>query len=84
MEIWLVVNSLIDIYAQCRLLAISHVLLSKSLVRDVISWNGLISGYIQYGDDENAIICFNKMHYEGVPWDAVTLVCILEFHIGVM
>ena len=44
----------------------------------MVSWNGLISGYVEYSDDENAIRCFNQMQCEDIPWDAVTLVSILK------
>ena len=65
-------------YAKSGLLASSREVFDNLRVRDVISWTTLIIGFYEYGDDEEALNCFNKMQIEGVSPNTHTMVCILR------
>ncbi|KAH7294641.1 hypothetical protein KP509_27G011000 [Ceratopteris richardii] len=71
-------NALVDMYAKCGLLSKAEKVFDKLLVRDVISWTALITGYTELGDGENALQCFDKMHEHGIIPNAVTLLCCLK------
>lgn len=74
----LVGNSLVDMYARCGSLATAQDLFDKLPVRNVVSWNALMTGYVEQGDDEKALECLGQMHSEGISGDSVTLVCSLK------
>ena len=71
-------NVLVDIYAKNGLLAEARKVFEILLVQDVISWNALISGYIQHGKNQEAINCFYWMQAGSVLPDAFTFGCILK------
>jgi pentatricopeptide repeat protein len=72
-------NALVDMYAKCGLLARARRALKELPVRDAIGWNALIAGFIQHGEYNEALDCFQSMQSEGSPSpDAVTFVCVLK------
>ncbi|KAH7277918.1 hypothetical protein KP509_38G015500 [Ceratopteris richardii] len=71
-------NTVIDMYTKCGLLIKAQNFLDELSCRDVVSWNTLISGYVEHGDDREALNCFEKMQAEGISPDVVTLTCILK------
>ncbi|KAI5083700.1 hypothetical protein GOP47_0003443, partial [Adiantum capillus-veneris] len=50
----------------------------KSLVRDVASWNALISGFYERGCYKEAFLCYERMKQEGFSPDVITFLCILK------
>ncbi|KAI5061774.1 hypothetical protein GOP47_0024279 [Adiantum capillus-veneris] len=71
-------NALVDMYAKCGVLQKAQKVLDEIPVRNVISWNTLIGGYVQHGQGEEALGCFRRMRSEGVPPDEITYACILK------
>jgi pentatricopeptide repeat protein len=71
-------NALIDMHAKCGKLAQAHQLLERLHERHVVSWNALISGYVQHGRLDEAWHCFKQMQSEGLCPNVITLVCILK------
>ncbi|KAH7427133.1 hypothetical protein KP509_10G031500 [Ceratopteris richardii] len=71
-------NALVDMYAKCGALANARDVLEKLSARNVITWNALISGYLQANECELALRCFECMQQEGVLPDAVTYISILR------
>ncbi|KAI5059686.1 hypothetical protein GOP47_0026005 [Adiantum capillus-veneris] len=71
-------NILVDMYAKCGLLSKAQEVFDELLVRDVVTWNTLINGYVEHGHDKEAIRCFNLMQRDVVFPDAVTFVCSLK------
>ena len=54
-------------------------MLEGLLVRDVVSWFELISGYTQQGRDLEAPKCFEHMQSEGLcPSNAISFIFILK------
>ena len=59
-------------YAKCGAFAKAEGVLYELPVRDVGSWNSLITGYAQHGQGKEALKCFDKMRWEGHIPDAFT------------
>ena len=67
-------NALVDMYAICGKLEKAQKTVNDLSVRDVVSWNALISGYA-----EKALDSLKKMQLEGqIMPDAVTFLCVLN------
>ncbi|KAI4303581.1 hypothetical protein MLD38_039190 [Melastoma candidum] len=54
-------NALIDMYARMGKMEISRVIFDSMEVRDVVSWNTMITGYINCECHENALSLLGKM-----------------------
>ena len=68
----------VDMYSKCGALDKAQRIFQQMPVQNVVSWNALIRGYIQYGLGNEALNCFAIMQYEGVQPDVVTYVYILK------
>ncbi|KAH7422275.1 hypothetical protein KP509_12G001600 [Ceratopteris richardii] len=71
-------NAIIDMYVKCDLLTIAHEVLDALLVRNVVSWTALITGYVQHEKGVEALACYDQMQREGISPNAVTYACILK------
>lgn len=71
-------NALVDLYARYGLLESAQDVFSKLLVQDVISWNALITGYVEHTHWEEALYCFEQMLHKGISLNAVSFVCGLK------
>ena len=65
-------NVLMDMYARCGCLTKAHQFLEELPIRDVIAWNALITGYVQEGQNHEALNCFGSMQSEGIYPNAAT------------
>eukprot|EP00250_Pteridium_aquilinum_P018842 c24218_g11_i1 orf=1-1419(-) len=70
----LVGNALVNMYAKFGLPAKALEVFEKLPVRDVISWNALIGGYLASECDEEALSCLKEMQVKGVSPNAITFV----------
>ena len=71
-------NTLVDMYAKCGSLATAGQVFEKLCVRNVVSWNALITGYAENEQGDKALLCFEKMKKEGVSPNTVTFLCCLK------
>ncbi|KAI5070869.1 hypothetical protein GOP47_0015212 [Adiantum capillus-veneris] len=71
-------NALVDMYAKCGALPQARSVLERLSSRDVVSWSALITGYVQEGQGQEALKCFEQMQSEGIALDATTYLCILK------
>ncbi|KAH7302534.1 hypothetical protein KP509_23G076700 [Ceratopteris richardii] len=71
-------SSLIHMYAKCGAFSKAESVLGNLLVRDVVCWNAIITGYVLVDKCEQAICCFKRMKDEGISPDDVTYACILK------
>ncbi|KAK6933214.1 DYW domain [Dillenia turbinata] len=69
-------NALIDMYAKCGSLLSAEFLFTK-FTKDVVSWNSMISGYLQNGHAVKAIASFHHMRLENQQPNLVTIVSVL-------
>jgi pentatricopeptide repeat protein len=72
------VTTLIAMYAKCGALTKAQQLHEEFHDRNVVSWNALISGYVQRDQAHEALRWFTRMLNEGFLPDAVTFTCILK------
>jgi pentatricopeptide repeat protein len=71
-------NALVDMYARCNDFENAQAVLKELPVKDVISWNGLITGYANVGKALEAMSCFVRMQNEGLSPDPITFTCLLK------
>ncbi|KAI5080314.1 hypothetical protein GOP47_0005793 [Adiantum capillus-veneris] len=74
----LVGSKLVDMYVKCGMLVRAQEVLNMLEVRDVVSWNALISGYCTHDDGEKALACFEIMKLDGFTPTSVTYICLLK------
>ncbi|KAH7294096.1 hypothetical protein KP509_28G056200 [Ceratopteris richardii] len=67
-------SSLVDMYGKCGNLVDAQVIFNNLVNQDVISWNSLITGYVDHSHGHEAIACLDAMQDEGVVLQSVALV----------
>jgi len=70
-------NALVDMYAKCGLVSDARNVF-ESIDKDVVSWNSIISGCAQSGEECEALELFKRMRLELFSPDAVTVVGVLS------
>ncbi|KAK7392625.1 hypothetical protein VNO78_21069 [Psophocarpus tetragonolobus] len=73
-----VTNSLVTMYFKCGEVELARQVFDEMLVRDLITWNAMISGYAQNGHARNVLEVYNEMKLSGVSVDPVTLLGVLS------
>lgn len=73
-----VASALIDMYSRCGSVEDSWNVFSSVPFKNVASWNAMIGCYGKHGRVEHAIKLFEKMQYEGVLPNEVTLTSLLS------
>jgi pentatricopeptide repeat protein len=71
-------NALVDTYSKCNAMEKAHEVFKLLPMRDVVSWNALITGYVQNGLGREALECVRQMQEVGVRPDMITYVSILK------
>ncbi|CAN6462149.1 unnamed protein product [Victoria cruziana] len=69
--------ALTDMYSKCGDIDDARNVFRRLPMKDVISWNAIISGSVQNGDAEFALKCFWDMQTQNVNANSVTISCIL-------
>eukprot|EP00250_Pteridium_aquilinum_P022559 c25411_g4_i1 orf=121-1197(+) len=69
---------LMGMYVKCGLLPDARFVFVKLPMKNVVSWNALISGYAEHGPCEHALKCFEQMQSEGVTPNAVTMASVVK------
>ena len=73
-------NALIDMYAKCSLLLDAKSVFDKLLVRDIVSWSSITTGYVDSGQSEEALKCLQHMEEDGAQTNVSMYVCILKLY----
>ncbi|GMH11965.1 hypothetical protein Nepgr_013806 [Nepenthes gracilis] len=71
-------SALVDMYAKCGRIDYASRLFKWMSVRNVYSWNSIISGYARHGHVDKSLEFFEKMKLEGLLPDHVTFVGVLS------
>ncbi|XP_038902698.1 pentatricopeptide repeat-containing protein At2g13600-like [Benincasa hispida] len=58
--------------------ALSHRVFSLMVVKNIVSWNAIITGYFDIGDYAKALKLFSSMLTEGIKFDAVTMLVVIQ------
>ncbi|KAI3468254.1 hypothetical protein Pfo_024917 [Paulownia fortunei] len=73
-----VANSILDMYLKCGLTEDAEKLFSKMLVKNVVSYTVMITGYGKHGLGKEAVQLFKKMQLENIDPDLVTYLAVLS------
>ncbi|CAN6439980.1 unnamed protein product [Victoria cruziana] len=73
----LICNLIMDTYAKCDSIQDAMAMFGITKVKDVMSWNTIISGSIQCGSCNLGLMVFRNMNAQGVLPDKVTMLSIL-------
>lgn len=65
-------NAVLDMYAKCGMLDEASTVFSLMDVKDVVSWNAMVTGYSQVGRFEDALGLFEKMEEQKIELNVVT------------
>ncbi|CAI9104771.1 OLC1v1003523C1 [Oldenlandia corymbosa var. corymbosa] len=72
-----VCNSLIVMYSKLGCLQQSLKIFRGMPVKDLVSWNSMISAYVSSGEDFEALVCFREMQASGLGFDRFGAISIL-------
>ncbi|XP_021714284.1 pentatricopeptide repeat-containing protein At2g03380, mitochondrial-like [Chenopodium quinoa] len=73
-----VCSSLIDMYSKCGEVDNARRVFDSLAVRDLLSWNAMISGYVANGFLELALELYGSMRVKGTEPDLVTLNSVMD------
>lgn len=73
-------NALIDMYLKCGDNTLAFKVFNEMMphVKNIVSWNSMITGLVRQGEFRIALKMFKQMQNEGVKHDNVTLVAVLN------
>lgn len=71
-------NTLLSMYGKCGALMEAEEFFRALPHHDVVSWNVMLSVYIDQDKDEKAFLLYQQMAKEGVSLDGVTFSCTLQ------
>nr|KYP69015.1 Pentatricopeptide repeat-containing protein At2g22070 family [Cajanus cajan] len=71
-------NHLVNLYSKCCRFGYARKLVDESSEPDVVSWSSLVSGYVQNGFVEEALLVFNEMRLLGVKCNEFTFPSVLK------
>lgn len=71
-------SSLVDMYAKCGKIEIARKLFDQMPERNVVSWSGMIYGYAQMGEDEEALRLFKLALGEGLDANDFTFSSVIR------
>eukprot|EP01018_Ginkgo_biloba_P015301 Gb_10775 [translate_table: standard] len=71
-------NALVDMYAKCSNIEDGRKMFEEMSVRNVVSWNAIIVGYMHNGYADKALELFYQMQYTDVESDSFTIASILS------
>jgi pentatricopeptide repeat protein len=70
-------SALVDLYAKCGMVDFACTMFERMEVRNLITWNSMISGFAQNGRGVVALVLFEDMIKEGIKPDSITFVAVL-------
>lgn len=73
-----VLNALVALYSRCNSIDISFKIFDNMPEKDVVSWNTMISAFVQNGLDDEALMLFYEMQKQGMMVDSVTVTALLS------
>ncbi|XP_047339027.1 pentatricopeptide repeat-containing protein At5g55740, chloroplastic [Impatiens glandulifera] len=71
-------SSLVDMYGKCCVLHDARKVFDFMPERNVVSWNSMITSYVQNGMNEEALKLFYEMRMEGIHISSITIVSFLS------
>lgn len=74
----IILNAIVVMYSRCNLIDTSFKVFDKMFERDAVSWNTIISAFVQNGLDEEALMLVCEMQKQGFVIDSVTVTALLS------
>lgn len=74
----IVLNAVIVMYSRCNSIHTSFKIFEKMQERDVVSWNTMISAFVQNGLDDEGLMLVYEMQKQGFMIDSVTVTALLS------
>ncbi|KAH7415344.1 hypothetical protein KP509_14G038700 [Ceratopteris richardii] len=74
----LISNTLVNMYGKCGNIMMAEKVFVGLPQRDLVSWNAMLSVYVQHGEVFNAFFLYMQMISEGIAANAVSFVLILQ------
>ncbi|KAH7366086.1 hypothetical protein KP509_18G062800 [Ceratopteris richardii] len=71
-------NALIDMYSKCGELTMAQEVFDSLKVRNLVSWNSLMTCYMEQGHEEQALASYELMLCTGLVPNSVTFICVLK------
>ncbi|GKV25729.1 hypothetical protein SLEP1_g35124 [Rubroshorea leprosula] len=71
-------SSLVDMYAKCRAIWDARKMFNEMPERNVVSWSGMIYGYTQLGENEEALRLFRLALYENLDVNDFTFSSVIH------
>lgn len=71
-------NALIHMLVSCGELEVAHKVFGEIPVRDLVSWNSLISGYARSGRAHEALRMYQEMKAEKILPDEITMIAVVS------
>ncbi|EPS66947.1 hypothetical protein M569_07825, partial [Genlisea aurea] len=65
-------NAIVDMYSKCGFLNEAQHVFDRMEVKDVVSWNALVTGYAQFGRFDDALGFFRSMKENNIALNVVT------------
>ncbi|XP_076928716.1 pentatricopeptide repeat-containing protein At4g25270, chloroplastic-like [Bidens hawaiensis] len=72
-----VLNGLVGMYARCGDIVMSRKIFDKIVVKDIVSWNSMITGLVKHDLLFDSLVTFRKMILNGFEPDSVSISTIL-------
>ncbi|XP_023535687.1 pentatricopeptide repeat-containing protein At3g22150, chloroplastic [Cucurbita pepo subsp. pepo] len=73
-----VMNALIAMYSRCNSTDVSFKIFDYMPEKDVVSWNTMISAFVQNGLNDEALMLFYEMQKQGMMIDSVAVTALLS------
>lgn len=74
----IILNAIIVMYSRCNLVDMSFQIFSRMCERDAVSWNTMVSAFVQNGLDYEGLMLVNEMQQQGFMIDSVTVAALLS------
>ncbi|XP_028104597.1 pentatricopeptide repeat-containing protein At3g22150, chloroplastic [Camellia sinensis] len=74
----IILNAMIVIYSRCNLVETSFEIFSRMCERDAVSWNTMVSAFVQNGFDDEGLMLVYEMQKQGFIIDSVTVTALLS------
>ncbi|KAH7438147.1 hypothetical protein KP509_04G002600 [Ceratopteris richardii] len=71
-------NALVDMYSKCGCLLEAQHVFDNLPLRNMITWNSLITGYADFDYADEVLSCYHEMCCQGMIPDEITFVCTLR------
>lgn len=74
----IILNAVIVMYSRCNSVETSFKIFHRMLERDIVSWNTMVSAFVQNGLDDEGLMLVYEMQKQGFLTDSVTVTALLS------